>query len=140
MVVKSHHQKFIDVTGMISDYTQRALISVGLCHIFIKHTSASVIITENADPNVHRDLQTFMERIAPEDDYLYLHDSEGRDDMPAHIRTVLTQSSLFVPVSGGRLNLGRWQGIYLWEHRAVATERQLVVTVSGLDTISGVEV
>jgi len=137
IVVRSHDQKFFDVTKMVADFVQGAFISVGLCHIFIKHTSASVIITENADVNVHKDLESFMGRIVPENEHLYLHNSEGRDDMPAHIRNVLAQSSLFVPVSGGQLNLGRWQSIYLWEHRAIAMERMLVVTVSGLEDAFG---
>jgi secondary thiamine-phosphate synthase enzyme len=106
-------------------------IATGLCHVFCHHTSASLILCENADPTVRRDLETFMARLAPDGDPMFRHDTEGADDMPAHVRTILTQSSLAVPVIKGRLGLGTWQGIYLWEHRTSAHRRSITVTVHG---------
>ncbi len=106
-------------------------IAKGLCHVFCHHTSASLILCENADPTVRRDLETFMARLAPDGDPMFRHDIEGPDDMPAHVRTILTQSSLAVPVIKGRLGLGTWQGIYLWEHRTSAHRRSITVTVHG---------
>jgi secondary thiamine-phosphate synthase enzyme len=106
-------------------------IATGLCHVFCHHTSASLILCENADPTVRRDLETFMARLAPDGDPMFRHDIEGPDDMPAHVRTILTQSSLAVPVIKGRLGLGTWQGIYLWEHRTSAHRRSITVTVHG---------
>jgi len=106
---------------------------VGLCHIFIMHTSASLAITENADPRVHNDLENFLARLVPDGDPLYTHTSEGDDDMPAHIRTILTDSALTVPITEARLALGIWQGIYLWEHRSRPHERRIVLTISGED-------
>ena len=107
----------IDITRMVADVVIQAGVSLGLCHIFVQHTSASVIITENADRNVHDDLERFMQSTVPDSNHLYRHDSEGPDDMPSHIRSVLTNASLLMPVSKGQLTLGIWQGIYLWEHR-----------------------
>lgn len=104
----------------------------GLCHVFCHHTSASLILCENADPTVRRDLETFMARLAPDGDPMFEHDAEGPDDMPAHIRTILTQSCLDVPVTNGRLGLGTWQGVYLWEHRASSHRRQITITVHGV--------
>ena len=104
-------------------------IQTGLCHLFLQHTSASLILCENADPTVRVDLESFMARIAPDGDPSYLHDMEGPDDMPAHIRTVLTQNSLTLPITNGRCALGTWQGVYLWEHRAVGHTRKLVITL-----------
>lgn len=101
----------------------------GLCHLFLQHTSASLILCENADPTVRTDLENFMARIAPDGDPSYLHDMEGPDDMPAHIRTILTQNSLTIPIVNGRCALGTWQGIYLWEHRTMAHERKLIITL-----------
>lgn len=106
-------------------------VETGLCHVFLHHTSASLIIQENADPDVQRDLEAFMARLVPDGDALYRHTAEGPDDMPAHVRSVLTASSLTVPVTGGRLALGVWQGLYLWEHRLRGGARRLTVTVQG---------
>jgi|TARA_B100000315_G_scaffold56204_1_gene50423 secondary thiamine-phosphate synthase enzyme len=106
---------------------------VGLCHIFISHTSASLAITENADPRVHDDLESFLARLVPDGDPRYTHTSEGDDDMPAHIRTVVTDTALTVPISDAQLVLGTWQGIYLWEHRFRPQERRVVLTISGED-------
>ncbi len=106
-------------------------VITGLCHVFCHHTSASLILCENADPTVRRDLETFMARLVPDGDAMFEHDDEGPDDMPAHVRSILTQSSLHVPVAGGRLSLGTWQGIYLWEHRTSSHRRQVTITVHG---------
>ncbi|NNJ64912.1 MAG: YjbQ family protein [Xanthomonadales bacterium] len=117
----------------ISDELQAAVRSSGvrngLCHVFLRHTSASLLITENADPDVRRDLESFISRLAPDGDPAYLHSMEGPDDMPAHIRSVLTCSELGIPVRDGRLALGTWQGAYLWEHRTRPHRRRLDVTV-----------
>lgn len=117
----------------ISDEIQKVIhennIHTGLCHLFLQHTSASLILCENADTTVRTDLKNFMARIAPDGDPVYHHDMEGPDDMPAHIRTILTQNSLTIPVSNGRCALGTWQGIYLWEHRIAAHKRQLIITL-----------
>lgn len=123
-------------TYEISDRIKRIVVDsaipMGLCHIFVQHTSASLIICENADPTVREDLERFMADKVPDGDPMFLHASEGPDDMPAHVRSVLTSSELTIPVSGGRCALGTWQGIYLWEHRTAAHRRRLIVTVSGL--------
>ena len=120
---------------MITQEIERAIadtaVQTGLCHVFIRHTSASVMITENADSAVRRDLERFMLRIAPDGSPEYEHDTEGPDDMPAHIRTMMSGSSVTVPVIDGRLGLGTWHGIYVWEHRSHRHTRELVVTVVG---------
>ena len=103
----------------------------GLCHLFIRHTSASLILCENADPDVRRDLDTYMEKLVRDGDPMFRHRSEGPDDMSAHIRSVLTASSLTLPVRDGRCDLGTWQGVFLWEHRTHAHRREVVVTVQG---------
>ena len=108
-------------------------IKEGICHVFLRHTSASLLITENADPDVRRDLETFMSRLAPDGDPAYAHSMEGPDDMPAHIRSVLTSSELTIPIRNGSLALGTWQGAYLWEHRFRPHRRRLDVTVIGSD-------
>ncbi len=119
----------------LSEQVERAVrssgISTGLCHVFIRHTSASLIICENADPAVMRDLETFMERQVPDGDPMFTHTAEGPDDMPAHIRSVLTQTGLNIPVTEGRCALGTWQGIYLWEHRLAPHNRKVMLTISG---------
>jgi secondary thiamine-phosphate synthase enzyme len=104
----------------------------GLCHLFIRHTSASLLITENADPDVRIDLETFISRIAPDGDPAHVHTLEGPDDMPAHIRSVLTATELTVPVRDSRPALGTWQGIYLWEHRHRPHQRRVDVTLTGV--------
>ena len=120
-------------TYLISDRIQEIVtssaIETGLCHLFLQHTSASLILCENADATVRHDLENFMQRIAPDGDPVYQHDMEGDDDMPAHIRTILTQNSLTIPVTDARCNLGTWQGIYLWEHRTAGHNRTLIVTL-----------
>lgn len=106
-------------------------IRTGVCHLFVQHTSASLMICENADPDVQRDLEGFMQRIAPDGDPAYAHAQEGADDMPAHIRALLTGMDLSIPVTDGGPNLGVWQGLYLWEHRYQPHHRQVALTVLG---------
>jgi secondary thiamine-phosphate synthase enzyme len=120
-----------DLSADVQRLVTASGIETGMCHVFICHTSASLMLCENADPDVMRDLETFMSRIAPDGDPEYTHTAEGPDDMPAHVRSILTQSDLNLPVSGGRCVLGTWQGIYLWEHRHAPHSRRLVVTVQG---------
>lgn len=119
----------------LSEQVERAVrssgISTGLCHVFIRHTSASLIICENADPAVMQDLETFMQRQVPDGDPMFTHTAEGPDDMPAHVRSVLTQTGLNIPVTEGRCALGTWQGIYLWEHRLAPHNRKVMLTISG---------
>jgi secondary thiamine-phosphate synthase enzyme len=106
-------------------------VATGLCHVFVAHTSASVLLCENADPDVRADLERWLARAVPDGDPLFRHDAEGPDDMPAHVRSVLTGSALALPVAGGRLALGTWQGIYLYEHRRAGQRRRVRVTVQG---------
>jgi secondary thiamine-phosphate synthase enzyme len=120
-----------DITRDVAKCVAAAGIEVGLCHVFVHHTSASLMLCENADPSVRRDLEAFMARLAPDGDPAYEHDAEGPDDMPAHIRSVLTQTGLSLPVTRGRPGLGTWQGIYLWEHRSRGHHRRITVTVTG---------
>lgn len=119
----------------LSERVQRAVrqsgIRTGSCQVFIRHTSASLMLCENADPEVRRDLESFMSRLVPDGDPLFEHTAEGPDDMPAHVRTVLTQSDLNLPITDGRCALGTWQGVYLWEHRHAAHERTVVLTING---------
>jgi secondary thiamine-phosphate synthase enzyme len=119
------------IDDQIARVVAQSGISTGLCHVFCYHTSASLILCENADPTVRRDLEAFMARLAPDGDPMFEHDTEGPDDMPAHVRTILTDSALTVPVIDGRLGLGTWQGVFLWEHRTGAHRRRITVTVHG---------
>jgi secondary thiamine-phosphate synthase enzyme len=118
-----------EITDEVSTVVQKSGIVEGLCTLFLRHTSASLVIQENADPSARRDLEAWLDRLVPERDPLFTHTSEGPDDMPAHIKTALTTNSLSIPISDGRMVLGTWQGIYLWEHRRPARSRQLVVHV-----------
>ena len=120
-----------DLTRQVDDAIRDSGIRVGICHVFLRHTSASLMLCENADPAVMRDMEAFMSRLAPDGDPLYTHTAEGPDDMPAHVRTVLTHSDLNVPVRNGQPDLGTWQGIYLWEHRHGPHRRRVTVTISG---------
>jgi secondary thiamine-phosphate synthase enzyme len=119
-----------DVTSPIARVVAASGVRTGMCNVFVQHTSASLVVQENADPAVRRDLQRFLARIAPESAD-YEHDTEGPDDMPAHLRAALTRTSETLPVAGGELALGTWQAVYLWEHRRAAHGRTLVVTVWG---------
>jgi secondary thiamine-phosphate synthase enzyme len=120
-----------EITTEIEREVRASGVRKGSCHLFLQHTSASLVLCENADPTVRRDLETLLARLAPDGDAAYAHDAEGPDDMAAHARSVLTASSLTLPVGDGRLLLGTWQGVYLWEHRHAPHERSLVLTVSG---------
>lgn len=119
------------ITQEIQGYIAEAGIRIGVAHLFVHHTSASLMLCENADPEVRADLERFMARLAPDGDPLFRHDDEGPDDMPAHVRTLLTGSALSMPITQGRCALGTWQGIYLWEHRTASHRRRLTLTVYG---------
>lgn len=120
-----------ELTGAVQDVVARAGIRAGVCHLFLHHTSAGLVVTENADPAVHRDLLRFLERLAPEDARAYEHDTEGPDDMPAHLKALLGGCTLTVPVVNGRCDLGTWQGIYLAEFRRAPQQRHVTVSVWG---------
>jgi len=119
-----------EITGEVAAVTSSAGLREGLCTVFIPHTSASLVIQENADPSARRDLERWLARLVPEDDPLYTHLAEGPDDMPAHVKAAITASSLSIPIVGGRLGLGTWQGIYLWEHRRGRQRRRVLVHVA----------
>ena len=120
-----------NITDAVAKVVAESGIKTGIAHIFVQHTSCSLTITENADPDVRRDLETILSRLAPDGDPAYRHDLEGDDDMAAHARSVLTDCALSVPVGSGRLLLGTWQGIFLWEHRTSPQQRRIVVTLLG---------
>ena len=137
-----HHQKTLlisttgkclhKITPQVAEIVGESGITMGLCTLFVRHTSASLLIQENADPDVLTDLSNFFAQLVPEQSRGYLHRTEGPDDMPAHIRCALTQTSEQIPVARGRLVLGTWQGIYLWEHRQRSHRREIVVHISGV--------
>lgn len=118
-----------EITERVAAAVAAAKVAAGLCHVFTTHTSASLMICENADPDVRRDLETFMRDLVPDGDPRFVHTAEGPDDMSAHVRSVLTQSNLTIPIVKGRLALGTWQGVYLWEHRTAGHRRRVIVTV-----------
>jgi len=120
-----------DLSHQIQSIVESTGIRTGMCHIFVRHTSASLMLCENADPAVRVDLETFMQRQAPDGDPAFTHTDEGPDDMSAHVRSVLTQTDLNVPVSDGHCALGTWQGIYLWEHRLAPHSRSVIITTTG---------
>ena len=130
LVVATPGRGFVDVTGEVARVVAESGVTTGLCTVFIRHTSASLVIQENADPSVLRDLARWMERLAPEGTH-YEHDAEGPDDMPGHLRSAVTRTSESIPVTKGRLGLGTWQAVYVWEHRRAAHRRELVVHVAG---------
>jgi secondary thiamine-phosphate synthase enzyme len=123
-----------EITRQLQQAVERSGYARGLCHVFIHHTSASLIVCENADPTVRRDLEQFAARLAPDGDPAYVHDSEGPDDMSAHLRSILTLTSLVIPVEGGACDLGTWQGVFLWEHRTSPHRRRITITVTGDET------
>jgi secondary thiamine-phosphate synthase enzyme len=137
----NHYQKVLSlktaakslhkITHQVEEIVAQSGIKMGLCTIFVRHTSASLVIQENADPDVLKDLSNFFAKLVPEDASRYIHNAEGPDDMPAHIRSALTHTSEQIPIARGRLVLGAWQGIYLWEHRQWSHHREIVVHVSG---------
>ncbi|EDM73686.1 hypothetical protein PPSIR1_27158 [Plesiocystis pacifica SIR-1] len=120
-----------DISARVQAVVERSGVQQGLCNVFIHHTSASLIVCENADPQVREDLERFMARLIPDGDPILGHVDEGPDDMPSHVRSVLTATTLTFPVSRGRVPLGTWQGIYLWEHRRAGHGRKVTVTVQG---------
>lgn len=130
--VKTSGKALHKITAKIASIVAEAGIETGLCTVFIRHTSASLVIQENADPDVLTDLANFFAKLVPEDPSRYVHTTEGADDMPAHIRSALTHTSEQIPISRGKLVLGTWQGIYLWEHRQRSHQREIVVHVSGV--------
>lgn len=129
--VRTRGRGTVDVTREVQRIVAQSGIATGTCTVFVQHTSCSLVITENADPDVHRDLETLLARAAPDGDRQYRHDTEGPDDMAAHARSVLTATSHVIPVGNGELLLGTWQGLYLWEHRTAPHGRSVVVTVMG---------
>ncbi|MDP9151901.1 MAG: secondary thiamine-phosphate synthase enzyme YjbQ [Myxococcota bacterium] len=131
VTVTTRGRGFFDVTPQVAHVVGESAIATGLCTVFLRHTSASLVIQENADPAVLRDLERWMSVLAPESAE-YEHDAEGPDDMPSHMRSAVTRSSESIPVTRGALALGTWQGLYVWEHRRVGHRRELVVHVAGV--------
>ncbi|MDB9496238.1 secondary thiamine-phosphate synthase enzyme YjbQ [Spirulina major CS-329] len=132
LTVQTQGKTLHDITRQVESVVADSGIVTGLCVVFVRHTSASLIIQENADPDVLRDLNHFFAKLVPEDGRSYIHAAEGPDDMPAHIRSAITKTSESIPISNGRLVLGTWQGLYLWEHRQRSHRRQIVIHNSGL--------
>jgi len=131
LAVDTRGRGLLEITRQIADWTGRSGLRHGLLTVFIRHTSASLLIQENADPGVQRDLERFFARLVPDGDRLFEHDAEGPDDMPAHVRSALTATQLSVPLLDGALALGTWQGIYLYEHRRRGHRRQVVLHLIG---------
>ena len=131
LTVETRGRAIVDITKDVAKSVRDAKITRGLCTVFVHHTSASLIISENADPDVHADLERFFARLVPDGDKLFQHTAEGPDDMPSHVRSVLTQTSLGIPIANGKLDLGVWQGVYLYEHRHAPHTRRVSVTVVG---------
>lgn len=127
LTVATRGQGLYEFTYAVQEAVRAAGIEEGLCTLFVRHTSASLVVQENADPSAKRDLERWLNRLVPQDDPLFTHTLEGADDMPAHIKAALTATSLSIPISGGQLALGTWQGIYLWEHRHHSARRQVVM-------------
>lgn len=127
--IKTTGRGMVNITNQVNHYAQQANVEIGLCNIFLRHTSASLVLCENFDPLVQDDMEAFMNRLVPDGDALFKHTAEGPDDMPSHVRSILTQSFLTIPVSEGKLALGTWQGVYLWEHRVNPHHRKIVVTI-----------
>ena len=131
LTIQTRGRGTYDITAQIAGSVRAAGVTTGLCHVFCHHTSASLILCENADPTVRRDLEAFLTRLVPDGDPIFDHTDEGPDDMPAHVRAILTKMDLTLPVTAGRCALGTWQGVYLYEHRTRAHQRQVTVTISG---------
>jgi len=130
-IVHTKRRGPVNITRQLQALVDASTVDTGLAHVFCHHTSCSLLITENADPDVHADIERFLQRLVPDGDVLFKHVAEGPDDMPAHIRTALTATSLQIPISRRRLALGTWQGVYLWEHRHQPQRRHLTFTVLG---------
>ena len=131
LTIETRGRGTVEITRQVQQIVERSGVTRGLCHVFVHHTSASLIVCENADPTVRRDLETFAARLVTDGDPSFIHDAEGPDDMAAHIRSILTLTSLTIPVESGRCDLGTWQGIFLWEHRTDPHRRRITVTVVG---------
>ncbi|MCD8488009.1 MAG: secondary thiamine-phosphate synthase enzyme YjbQ [Desertifilum sp.] len=131
LTIQTTGKSFTRITHQVQEVVRTSGIQTGLCTVFLCHTSASLIIQENADPDVLKDLERFFAKLIPEDGVSYIHSAEGPDDMPAHIRCVLTKTSEQIPLARGKLLLGTWQGLYLWEHRQRGHHRDLIVHISG---------
>lgn len=127
--VQTNGRGFTDLTAKVSNFVKKSGVRDGLCNVFLVHTSASLILGENADPSVRRDLEAYFGRLVPDGDARYEHDAEGPDDMPSHIRAVLTQNSITLPIVNGELGLGTWQALYLWEHRQIPHERRVIASI-----------
>lgn len=130
-VATRHGRGLYDITDEVQSAVVESAVRAGLCNVFIHHTSASLVINENADPQVLRDLEAFFNRLVPDGDSLYRHTAEGPDDMPSHVRAALTQTSLTIPVADGRCALGTWQAIYLYEHRHASHRRRVMISILG---------
>lgn len=131
LTVATRGRSLVEITSEVQAAVRRSGMESGVCHLFVHHTSASLLISENADPDVLRDLEAYFARLVQDGDALFTHRAEGPDDMSAHIRSVLTATSLSLPVVGGRCDLGTWQGIFLWEHRSRPHRRRLTVSLVG---------
>jgi secondary thiamine-phosphate synthase enzyme len=129
LFVETAGQGLQEITGKVVAAVEDAGIDEGLCTVFLRHTSASLVIQENADPSAKRDLERWLNRLVPDGDPYYSHDAEGPDDMPSHIKAALTATSLSIPIQKKKLALGTWQGIYLWEHRRRGSRRELVLHI-----------
>jgi len=129
LTVETPGQGLHEITGTVQDAVRGARIAEGLCTLFVQHTSASLLIQENADPSAGRDLERWIARLVPEGDPFYTHDAEGPDDMPAHVKAALTATSLSIPIVADKLALGTWQGIFLWEHRRRGSRRSVVLHI-----------
>jgi secondary thiamine-phosphate synthase enzyme len=131
LTIRTRSRGFYEITREVEARVERAGVRTGLCTLHLQHTSASLLIQENADPDVRRDFERFFARLVPDGDPSFVHTVEGKDDMPAHIRTALTAVNLSIPIADGHLCLGTWQGIYVWEHRLAPHQRQVIVHVLG---------
>ena len=129
LTIRAARRGLHEITREVAEVVSRSSVTEGMCNVFVQHTSASLTINENADPTARGDLEAFLDRLAPENEPYYRHTMEGPDDMPSHIKSVLTAVSLSIPVAGGEMALGTWQGIYLWEHRDRSSSRRIVVSV-----------
>ena len=128
--INTSPKTFLDITKNVQALILESGLDNGVCNLFIKHTSASLVIQENYDPSVRKDFETIFSKLAPED-FPYVHNMEGKDDMPAHVRSALTSTSETIPVVNGKLSLGTWQGIYVWEHRDQPHDRVIMVSMVG---------
>ena len=131
LTLQAPRQGLYEITGDVAQWVSQQAVAAGLLTLYLRHTSASLVIQENADPDVLRDMEDFFARLAPEDSSLYRHIAEGPDDMSAHIKGALTQTHLAIPVAAGRMLLGKWQGIYLFEHRRAPRPREIVLHLAG---------